>query len=106
MWPARQGSLFSSAHVRPHMESCIQLWVPQCKKDMGRLKGIQMSSMKMVRGMEHHCYGEKLRQLGLFSLQKKRFWADLIVAFQYIKMAYKEDGERHVETGQGEMVLN
>lgn len=48
----------------------------------------------MVKGMEHRCYGEKLRQLGLFSLQKKRFWADFVVAFQYTKTAYKEDGER------------
>lgn len=36
---------------------------------------------------------KKLRELGLFSLHKKRFWVDLMKVFQYIKMTYKEDRE-------------
>jgi len=57
-----------SALVRLHLKYCVHFWAPHYKKHIELL----------VEGLENKSYEEQLRQLGVFSLEKRRLRGDLI----------------------------
>ena len=73
-----------SVLVRPHLEYCVQMWSTQYRRDLDLLEHVQRRATKMIQGMEHLSYEERLRELWLFNMEKRT------AAFQCLKGGCKK----------------
>ena len=80
--------------MSPHLDHCIQMWSPQYRSDVDLMEHIQRRAVKGIQGMECLSYVDRLRELGLFRLEKRKLQGDLIAAFQYLKGSNRKEEDR------------
>src|SRR5664279_6054594 len=72
-------------YVRPHMEFCVQAWSPYYQKDIAILERVQQRATEMVKCIRKLSYQDRLKYLGLFSLERRQRRGDLIETFKILK---------------------
>ena len=70
--------------VRPHLEYGSNIWTTIYKKESIALENVQRRATKLVPGIRHLCYSERLRKLGIPSLQYRRVRSDLVEVYKII----------------------
>ena len=81
--------LLYKAMIRPHLEYASCVWSPHLKRDKDAIERVQRRATKIVPGISHLSYTERLRHLDLPTLIYRRERADVIEAYRILKQQHK-----------------
>ena len=73
-----------NAFVRPHLEYAVQFWSPYLRKDITKLEKVQRRATKLIPALRNKSYEDRLADLKLFSLEKRRVRNDMIEVWKII----------------------
>lgn len=75
-------------YLRPLLEYAFQVWSPYFKKDIHLIERVQRRATKMVPSLKLLTYEERLKELGLTTLQSRRERGDLIETYKILNNHY------------------
>ena len=85
--------LLYKAMVRPHLEYGNTIWGPFYKEDIIRIERVQRRATKLINGLRHKPYGERLQSLDLPSLLYRRRRGDMIWTYKIMNRLVRVDPE-------------
>ena len=71
-------------YVRPHLEFAVPSWCPWLESDKEVLEKVQRRAIKMVSGLQSNTYEDRLRELGLTTLEERRHQADMVQTYKIV----------------------
>ena len=71
-------------YVRPHLEFAVQAWSPWTAADKDVLENVQKRAVRMVSGLRADTYEDRLKELGLLSLEERRHQADMVLVYKIL----------------------
>ena len=90
------------ALVRPHMDYAVQFWCPYYRMDINSLEAVQRRMTKMIHNIRNLPYEDRLRELGLHSLERRRLRGDMIEVFKWVAGINKGDINDVLKFSEGE----
>ena len=71
--------------MRPHLEYCVQFWSPQFQKDIDAMERVQRRVTRLIPGLVRLSYEERLKQTGLYTLERRWLRGDIMEMFKIMK---------------------
>ena len=73
-----------TTYVRPLLEYCSSVWNPHTLCNITKIESVQRAFTKRLSGLSTHTYNDRLRELKLETLEKRRLKNDLVMCYKLL----------------------